>query len=90
MPYLVNRHSPVTAGSILYSWVVMVVPLRYEGSGIPLLKCFMVAPFIIIYVLPLSKYLPFTSLVNASWLNIVDVIVATPIPPVLGCLVVYF
>ena len=40
--------------------------------------------------LPLSKYIFFTSLGNTDLLNIVDVIVAAPILPVLGCLVVYF
>ena len=40
--------------------------------------------------LTLSKYLSFTSFYNAEWLNIVDVVVASPIIPLLGFFVVYF
>ena len=52
MPYLVNGRSPVTEGSRWYSWVIMVVPLGYEGSRIPVLKVFMLSTFIRISGLP--------------------------------------
>ena len=68
----------------------MVVPLVYDGSGNPVLKGLMVSPFIRICGLPLSKYLYFTSLGNVEWLNIVDVVVADSIIPLLRCLFVYF
>ena len=67
-----------------------VFPLVYEGSGIPVLKGFMVSPVIRIYGLTLSKYIYFTSLVNSGWLNIVDVVVASQMIHVMGCLVMYF
>ena len=50
----------------------------------------MVSLVIGICELPLSQYLSFTSLVNALWLNIVNVVVADPIIPVLVFLVVCF
>ena len=68
----------------------MVFPVEYEGSRIKVLKGFIVAPFIRICGLPLSKYLSFTSLGNASWLNIAVGVSANPIIPVLGWLDVYF
>ena len=68
----------------------MVVPLGSEGSVIPVLKGFMVSPVIRIYGLTLSKYIYFTSLVNSGWLNIVDVVVASQMIHVMGCLVMYF
>ena len=90
MPSLVNIRYPVTGLSIWYYWVTMVFPVGYEGSGIPVLKGFMVALVYRIYGLPLSKYPSLTSLGNAAWLNIVDLVVAAPIIPILGCSVVYF
>ena len=68
----------------------MVVTLGYEVSGILVLKGFIVSPVISICGLSSSKYTPFTSLFNVAWFNIVDVVVAYPIPPVLSCLVMYF
>ena len=68
----------------------MIVTLVLKGSGIPVLKDFMISPVIRKCGLTLSKYVSFTSLGNASWLNIVNVVVADPMIPVLGCLVVYF
>ena len=88
VPYLVNRKSPVTGGSICHSGVIMVLTLGYEGSGIPVLKCFILAPVIRICGFPLYKYPYFKSLGNASWLNIVDLVVSAPIITVLGCLIV--
>ena len=61
----VNIWSPVNGGSRWYSWVVMIVPLGSEGSGILVLKFFMVALDIKNCGLPLSKYISFTSLVNS-------------------------
>ena len=90
MPYLVNRQYPVTGGSIWYSWVIVVVPLGSKGSDIPVLKFFMVISVISICGLPLSKYIAFTLLVNEGWFNLVDVVLAAPIFPILGCLVIYF
>ena len=87
---MVNRRSPVTGFPVCYSWVIMVVPLGSEGSGIPVLKGFMVAPGIRTCGLPSYKCITFTSLGNATWFNIVDVFVAAPILTVIGCLVVYF
>ena len=49
----------------------------------------MVAPVISICMISLSKYLSFTFLGNGAWLNIVNVVVAAPIIPAMGCLVVY-
>ena len=85
-----NRWSPVTKGPKWYFWVNMVFTLGYQGSGIPVLKGFMVSQVIRICGLPLSKYISFTLSVNVAWLNIVDVVVSDPVLPVLGCLVVYF
>ena len=68
----------------------MVVPLGSEGSGITVLKGFMVTPVIRICGFPLSKYVSFILLVNAAWLNIVDVVVDDPVLHVMGCLVDYF
>ena len=90
MPSLVNKRSPATEGSRLYYWVNMIVPLGSEGSGIPVLIGFMLSPFIKMCELPLSKYLYFISLYNESWLNVVYVVVATPMLPVMGFFVVYF
>ena len=87
---MVNKRYPLTGGSIWYSWVIMVVPLRYKGSDIPVLKGLIVSSVIRVFGSPLSKYLFFTLLGNEAWFNIVDVVVAAPIFPVLGCLVVYF
>ena len=75
-----NKRSPVTGGSRWYSWVVVVFPVGYKGSGIPVLKYFILYPVIRICGLPLSKYLSFTSLVNSACLNIVDVVVSDTIP----------
>ena len=63
---------------------------RIQGSSIPVLKGFMVSPVIMICGLPLSTYLYFTSLGDAAWLNIVNVVVASPMLTVLGFLVVSF
>ena len=90
MPSLVNIQSLVNGGSRWYSWVIMAFPLGSEGSRIPLLKGFMLDPVIRICGLPLSKYLYLTSLGNSAWLNLVDVVVAAPILPVLGWLVIFF
>ena len=90
MPYLVNRRSPITGGYIWYSWVIMVVPLGSEGSDIPLLKGVLLASVIRICGLTLFKYLSIRYLVNSAWLNIFDVVVASPILPTPGCLLVYF
>ena len=90
MPYLVNIRSLVTGGSIWYSWFIMVYPVVSAGSEILVLKGFIVAPVISICGFPLYKCLLFTSLVNATWLNMVDGVLADPILPVLGCMVVYF
>ena len=68
----------------------MVVPIGYKGLGILVLNSFMVAPVIRICGLSLSKYISFALLGNAAWLDIVDVVVASPILPVLGFLVVHF
>ena len=68
----------------------MVVPLRSEGSGITLLKGFMVAPGIMICGFLLSKYIFFTLLFNEAWFNIFNIVVTAPILPVLGFLFVYF
>ena len=62
----------------------------YEGSCIPLLKGFMVSLYIRIYGLPLSNYLNFILLGNTASFNIVYVVLAAPMRPVLGCLIVYF
>ena len=90
MPSLVNIYYPVTGGPRLYSWFIIVFPPGSEGSGIPVLKGFMVVPVIRICGLHLYKYLSFTLLVNAAWLDKVYVVVAAPIIPAMGCLVVYF
>ena len=68
----------------------MVAPLGSEGSRISVLKSFMVYPGIRICGLSLSKYQSFEFLGNESWFNIVNIVVAAPMLPVLGCLVVYF
>ena len=62
----------------------MVIPIISDGSGIPVLKSFMIFPSTIICGLHLSKYISFPLLNNSEWLNIVDVIVSGPILPVLG------
>ena len=61
----------------------MVVPLGSKGSGILVLKDFMAFLVIRIFGLPLFNYISFTSLGNTSWLNIVNVVVAASILPVL-------
>ena len=90
MTSLVNMRSPVTGVYRWYYSFIMVVTLGSKGSGILGLKGFMVAQVIRIRGLHLFKYLPFTSFVNTSWLNIFDVVVAAQIPPVMVFLVVYF
>ena len=57
---------------------------------IPILKGFMVSPVIRIYGLPLYKYISFILLVNAACLNIVNLVVAAPMLPVLGFLLRFF
>ena len=56
------RRSPLTRDSILYSWVVKIVPLPSEGYWILVLKGFMLAPVVRISGLYLSAYLSFKSL----------------------------
>ena len=50
----------------------------------------MLSPVIMICGLPLYKYLYFLLLVNAVLLNIVDVVVADPMLPVMDFFVMYF
>ena len=54
------------------------------------MKGFIGATVISICGLLLYKYLLFTLLVNATWLNIFNRVVSDPILPVLGCMIVYF
>ena len=84
-----NRRSPVIGGSRWHSWVIVVALLGSEGSGIPLLKAFLVDLVIRICGLPLSKYIYFTLLGNVVWLHIVNLVVSAPILHVMVFLVVY-
>ena len=68
----------------------MFVRLVSEGSGVPVLKVFVVASVIRTCGLLLSRYISFAYLGKSNWLNIVDVIVAATILIVLVCLVVNF
>ena len=68
----------------------MVVTIGSEGSGIPVLKVFMLSPFIKMCELPLSKYLYFILLGNTASLNVVYVVLAAPMFSLLDCSIVYF